>query len=38
MRRGELLSLDVDDVNLVENTLRLKPTAKRSNRTLFMDD
>jgi len=38
MRRGELLSLDLGDVNLVENTIRLKPTAKRSNRTLFMDD
>ena len=38
MRRGELLTLDVEDVDLVENTIRLKPTAKRSNRTLFMDD
>ncbi len=38
MRRGELVSLDVSDVDLVENTIRLKPTAKRSNRTLFMDD
>ena len=38
MQRGELLSLDIVDVNLVENTIRLKPTAKRSNRTLFMDD
>lgn len=38
MRRGELLSLDVGDLNLVENSIRLKPAAKRSNRTLFMDD
>lgn len=38
MRRGELVSLDIGDVDLVENTIRLKPTAKRSNRTLFMDD
>lgn len=38
MRRGELLSLDLGDVNLVENTIRLKPTAKKSDRTLFMDD
>jgi integrase/recombinase XerD len=38
MRRGELLSLDAGDVDLVENSIRLKPTAKRSNRTLFMDD
>jgi integrase/recombinase XerD len=38
MRRGELLSLDMVDVDLVENTIRLKPAAKRSNRTLFIDD
>jgi integrase/recombinase XerD len=38
MRRGELVTLDISDVDLVENTIRLKPTAKRSNRTLFMDD
>ncbi|OPY55258.1 MAG: putative tyrosine recombinase XerC-like protein [Methanosaeta sp. PtaU1.Bin060] len=38
IRRGELVTLDVSDVNLVENTIRLKPTAKRSNRSLFMDD
>jgi integrase/recombinase XerD len=38
MRRNELISLDVADVNFIENSLRLKPTAKRSNRTLFMDD
>ena len=38
MRRGELVSLDIGDVDLVENTIRLKPTAKRSNRTLFVDD
>lgn len=37
MRRGELVALDVSDVDLVENTIRLKPTAKRTNRTLFMD-
>jgi integrase/recombinase XerD len=38
MRRGELITLDVSDIDLVENVIRLKPTAKRSNRTLFMDD
>jgi len=38
MRRGELVTLDISDVDLVENTIRLKPTAKRSNRSLFMDD
>lgn len=38
IRRGELVSLDVSDIDLVENKLRLKPTAKRTNRTLFFDD
>ena len=38
MRRGELLALDVDDVNLGDMTITLKKTAKRSNRTLFFDD
>ena len=37
MRRGELCSLDVDDINLENLTLKLKPTAKRSNRLLFFD-
>lgn len=38
MRRGELVALDLSDVDLIENTIMLKPTAKRSNRTLFMDE
>jgi integrase/recombinase XerD len=38
MRRNELITLDVSDVDLVENTIRLKPTGKRTNRTLFLDD
>jgi integrase/recombinase XerD len=38
IRRNELITLDVSDVNLVENRIKLKPTAKRSNRTLFIDD
>ena len=38
IRRNELISLDISDVNLVEFKIRLKPTAKRSNRTLFFDD
>jgi len=37
IRRTELVTLDVDDINLQEQTLRLKPTAKRSNRNLFFD-
>jgi len=38
MRRNELITLDVSDVDLIENRIRLKPTGKRSNRTLFIDD
>ena len=38
IRRNELITLDVADVNLIENSIKLKPTAKRSNRTLFIDD
>ena len=37
IRRGELLSLDVSDVDLQGMSMRLKPTAKRSNRTVFLD-
>lgn len=37
IRRNELVTLDLDDVNLQEQTLRLKPTAKRSNKNLFFD-
>ena len=38
MRRNELITLDTSDVDLIENRIRLKPTGKRTNRTLFMDD
>jgi integrase/recombinase XerD len=38
IRRNELITLDVSDVDLVENSIRLKPTGKRSNRTVFFDD
>jgi integrase/recombinase XerD len=38
IRRKELMKLDVDDVDLVEQSLRLKPTPKRTNRTVFFDD
>ncbi len=37
MRRGELHSLDVDDIDFENLALKLKPTAKRSNRMLFFD-
>ncbi len=37
IRRRELIALDVDDMDFVEQSIRLKPTAKRSNRTVFFD-
>jgi integrase/recombinase XerD len=37
VRRRELISLDVDDIDFVEQSIRLKPTAKRSNRIVFFD-
>jgi integrase/recombinase XerD len=37
IRRGELLSLDISDVDLGRMTIRLKPTGKRSNRMVFFD-
>jgi integrase/recombinase XerD len=38
IRRGELISIDVEDINWTENSITLKPKAKRSNRTVFFDD
>jgi len=38
IRRGELLRLNVEDVNWQEYSITLKPTPKRSNRTAFFDD
>lgn len=38
IRRNELITLDVEDVDLIEMKIRLKPTAKRTNRTVFLDD
>lgn len=37
IRRGELISLDFSDVNMDSMSIRLKPTPKRSNRTVFFD-
>lgn len=37
MRLGELCSLDVGDIDLIDMSLTLTPTAKRSNRLLFFD-
>jgi len=38
IRRNELIKLDVDDVDWVEQSIRLKPTPKRTNRMVFFDD
>jgi len=39
IRRGELISIDVDDVDFKENTIQLKPIfKKRSNLTVFFDE
>lgn len=38
MRRHELSELDLDDVDLPNQVIRLKPTAKRSFETAFIDD
>jgi integrase/recombinase XerD len=38
IRRGELLRLDIEDINWEEYSITLKPTPKRSNRTVFFDD
>lgn len=37
IRRNELITLDIDDVDIIEGRILLKPTAKRSNRTIFID-
>ena len=37
MRAGEMLALDVGDVDMQKMEIRLKPTTKRSNRLLFFD-
>lgn len=38
IRRNELISLDLEDLDLESQRLTLKPTAKRSNRIVFFDD
>jgi integrase/recombinase XerD len=38
VRRGELVRMDVDDVDWVNYSVTLKPTPKRSNRRVFFDD
>lgn len=38
VRRGELISMDVDDIDWQKMSIKLKPTAKRSNRLVFFDE
>jgi integrase/recombinase XerD len=38
IRRNELVTLDIDDVDLEGQALTLKPTGKRSNRRVLFDD
>ncbi len=38
IRRGELIRLDVDDINWEDYSITLKPTPKRSNRVVFFDE
>lgn len=37
IRRGELVRIDLDDINWEEMSITLKPTPKRSNRVVFFD-
>ncbi|WP_456478325.1 tyrosine-type recombinase/integrase [Geoglobus ahangari] len=38
IRRGELISIDLQDINWEKQMIILKPKAKRSNRIVFFDD
>jgi integrase/recombinase XerD len=38
IRRNELITLDISDIDFVEQKIRLKPTAKRTNRTVLFDE
>jgi integrase/recombinase XerD len=37
IRRKELIAIDIEDLDLVNGTIFLKPTAKRTNRIVFID-
>lgn len=37
LRRGELIAMDIQDINLEKMEFRVKPKAKRSNRLGFLD-
>jgi len=38
VRRGELIRIDMNDVDFDKMSILLKPTAKRSNRLIFFDE
>ena len=38
IRRGELIDIDLDDIDWAEQSIMLKPKRKRSNRLVFFDD
>ncbi len=38
IRRNELITLDVEDIDWIEQKIRLKPAHKRTNRIIFFDD
>ena len=37
IRRRELIDIDIDDIDWIEQSIRLKPKAKRNNSTVFFD-
>ncbi len=38
VRKGELLTMDLEDLNLDKGTIIIKPKAKRTNRLAFIDE
>jgi integrase/recombinase XerD len=38
IRRDELVTIDLEDINWLEQSITLKPKRKRSNRVVFFDD
>ena len=38
VRRGELIAMDIDDINWDKYSINLKEKAKRSNRVVFFDE
>jgi integrase/recombinase XerD len=38
IRKGELMRIDLEDINWEEQSILLKPRAKRSNRLVFFDE